>query len=378
MLYIHIPFCKQLCAYCDFHFSVSLEWREQLVRALLCEMEERSNYLPAPLLPATLYIGGGTPSALPPAELRGLIEKAGRLFTPPAFSEITVEINPDDSTPAYLSQLYVMGVTRLSIGVQSFHDRLLQLLRRRHSAQQAITCVKTAQAAGFKNITIDLMYGLPQQTPEEWRQDVAQALSLHVPHISAYHLSIEPKTLFGKQHAKGTLLLPDEETGAQQFLYLHHTLEKAGYEHYEISNFARNGFRAEHNSGYWQGFPYLGIGPSAHSYNGQSRQWNIANNRRYVASIENRLPAFEMETLTTEMRFNEYLLTSLRTAAGADLQYLSKTFGEPFLQHCLQQAQRYLAAGDLLRTGNRLHIPPHRFLLADAVIRELFSVRTKS
>ncbi|MDR2801953.1 MAG: radical SAM family heme chaperone HemW, partial [Prevotellaceae bacterium] len=257
MLYIHIPFCKQLCAYCDFHFSISLERKEQMVRALLCEMEERKNYLPAPLFPATLYFGGGTPSTLSPAELHGLIEKARRLFTPPAFSEITVEINPDDTTPDYFAQLHGMGVTRISIGVQSFQERLLKQLRRRHSAQQAIDCVKTAQAAGFRNISIDLMYGLPQQTPEEWRQDIAQALALHVPHISAYHLSIEPKTLFGKQYAKGMLLLPEEEAGVQQFSYLHRTLVDAGYEHYEISNFARSGFRAEHNSGYWKGFSYL-------------------------------------------------------------------------------------------------------------------------
>ncbi|MDR0694502.1 MAG: radical SAM family heme chaperone HemW [Prevotellaceae bacterium] len=374
MLYIHIPFCKRLCAYCDFHSSMSLERKEQMVHALLCEMEERKNYLPAPLFPATLYFGGGTPSTLSPAELHGLIEKARLLFTPPAFSEITVEINPDDSTPEYIAQLRDMGVNRLSIGVQSFQERLLKLLQRRHSAQQAIDCVKTAQSAGFKNITIDLMYGLPQQTPEEWRQDIAQALSLHVPHISAYHLSIEPKTLFGKQYAKGTLSLPEEATGVQQFLYLHDTLEDAGYVHYEISNFARDGFRAEHNSGYWKGFPYLGVGPSAHSYNGQSRQWNMANNRRYIEAIENRQPAFEIELLTTGMRFNEYLLTSLRTAEGADLQYMEKTFGKPFLQHCLQQAQQHLSAGVLVRTGNQLQIPPRRFLLADAIIRDLFRI----
>jgi oxygen-independent coproporphyrinogen-3 oxidase len=372
VLYIHIPFCKQWCAYCDFHFSISLERKEALLHALLREMETRKNYLPLPLFPATLYVGGGTPSVLAPAELNGLLETAGRLFATPAFSEITVEINPEDSTPAYLEQLREMGVTRLSIGVQSFQERLLNLLRRRHSAQQAVDCVKSAQAAGFDNITLDLMYGLPQQTPDEWRQDIAQALSLGVPHLSAYHLSVEPKTFFGKQQEKGLLPLPGEETSTQQFLYLHHTLEKAGYEHYEISNFARPGYRAVHNSGYWKGFPYIGFGPSAHSYNGHSRQWNVANNRRYVEAIENGTPAFETEELTTAMRFNEYLLTSLRTADGADLPHLAATFGEPFLQHCLYHAQRYIATGDLLRTGDRLQIPPRRFLLADAVIRDLF------
>jgi oxygen-independent coproporphyrinogen-3 oxidase len=183
---------------------------------------------------------------------------------------------------------------------------------------------------------------------------------------------MEPRTLFGKQHAKGLLPLPDEETSVQQFLYLHHTLEQAGYEHYEVSNFARKGFRAVHNSGYWQGVPYTGIGPSAHSYDGKSRQWNVANNIRYIEAIENGQPPFEREELTPEMRFNEYLLTSLRTADGADLQHIARTFGDDFLCHCLQQAPRYIAAGTLRRNGDTLQIPPQHFLVSDNIIRELF------
>ncbi|MDR1681673.1 MAG: radical SAM family heme chaperone HemW [Prevotellaceae bacterium] len=371
MLYIHIPFCKQLCAYCDFYFSISLERKAQMIAALMREMEERRGYLPFLRFPATLYIGGGTPSVLTPDELQGLIETAQRVFAVNIFSELTVEVNPDDVTPDYARRLRAMGVNRLSIGIQSFHDHHLKRLRRRHSAMQAITCVKTAQEAGFENISIDLMYGLPYQTPDEWQHDIAQALSLCVPHISAYCLTIEPNTLFGKQQTKGTLTLPDEETVIRQFAVLHTALETAGYTHYEVSNFALHGFQAVHNSGYWQGVPYIGFGPSAHSYNGESRQWNIANNVGYLRAIENGQQAFEVEILTPEMRYNEYLLTSLRTAAGANLQHIAQTFGEPFLHHCLQQAAKYIACGLLLQHHQQLQIPPTQFIISDGIIRAL-------
>ncbi len=372
MLYIHIPFCKQLCAYCDFYFSVSLERKAQMVRALLQEMEARKNYLPSPYPLPTLYFGGGTPSVLTPEELRLLIEKARQVAGTGVFEELTMEVNPDDITRGYVEQLRALGVNRLSIGIQSFQDKQLQFLRRRHSAQQAIESVKVAQAAGFGNITIDLMYGLPGQTLEEWQQDILQALQLDVPHISAYHLAVEPATLFGRQHAKGLLELPGEELSEQQFLYLHDILERAGYEHYEVSNFARSNYRAVHNSGYWKGFPYIGIGPSAHSYDGESRQWNVANNIRYLEAIENGLPAFEKETLTVTMRFNEYLLTSLRTAEGADLDYVAETFGACYQNHCMQKAAPYIAAGTLVKIAGRLQIPPRNFLVSDSIIRDLF------
>jgi len=374
MVYVHIPFCKQLCAYCDFYFTVSLNRRAQMVQALLREMDVREKEFIAGEHAAlnTLYFGGGTPSVLEPHELQQLIEKVKKLCAVKEFEELTVEINPDDATPEYLQQIRDMGVNRLSIGVQLFDDALLRLLRRRHTAAQARDSVRRARAAGFCNITIDLMYGLPQQTLAGWQRALEQALKLDVPHISAYHLTIEPKTLFGRQQAKGQLLLPPEEESVAQFRYLHDTLVQAGYEHYEVSNFARPGFRAVHNSGYWKGFCYLGIGPSAHSYNGRSRRWNVANNLRYLQAIEANEPFSESEELTAEMRFNEYLLLSLRTAEGADLEYITKKFGEPFLQYVLQQAQQYLCAGTLVKTANLLQIPPPQFLLSDQVIRGLF------
>jgi oxygen-independent coproporphyrinogen-3 oxidase len=343
-----------------------------MVHALLCEMDARKGELPLPLSPATLYFGGGTPSVLSPDELSLLIEKARALFAVTPFSEITLEVNPDDVTYDCALQWRAMGVNRLSVGIQSFHKHHLQRLRRRHSAAQSVACVAAAQAAGFDNISIDLMYGLPQQTDDEWRQDVAQALSLGVPHISAYQLTVEPKTLFSKQQAKGALSLPDEETVVQQFLFLHHSLESAGYAHYEVSNFARSGFRALHNSGYWQGAPYIGIGPAAHSYDGKRRRWNVANNRHYLRAMEQQAPAFEEEILTPEMRFNEYLLTSLRTADGADTHYIRHTFGEPFWRHCIRHAEKYLAAGTLVQSEGRWRIPPVHFIVSDEIIRTLF------
>jgi oxygen-independent coproporphyrinogen-3 oxidase len=342
-----------------------------MIAALLREMEERQGYLPFSRYPPTLYFGGGTPSVLTPDELMILTQKIRQVFAVESFSELTVEVNPDDITREYAAQLRTMGVNRLSIGIQSFREPHLKRLRRRHSATQAIACVETAKEAGFENISIDLMYGLPHQTLAEWQSDIAQAISLDVPHISAYCLTIEPKTVFGKQVANGALSLPDEATGVRQFACVHTELENAGYTHYEVSNFARSGFQAVHNSGYWQGRPYIGLGPSAHSYNGKSRQWNVANNLRYLHAIENGLPAFETEVLTLEMRYNEYIITSLRTAAGADLQYIAHTFGEPFVRHCLQQAAKRIDRGQLIQCGQQLQIPPLHFIVSDEIIREL-------
>lgn len=371
MFYIHIPFCRQLCAYCDFYFSVSLERKEQMIAALLREMEERQGYLPFSHYPPTLYFGGGTPSVLTPDELTLLIQKVRQVFAVESFPELTLEVNPDDITREDAAQWRTMGVNRLSIGIQSFREPHLKRLRRRHSATQAIAGVETAKEAGFENISIDLMYGLPHQTLAEWQSDIARAISLDVPHISAYCLTIEPKTIFGKQAANGALSLPDEATAARQFACVHAELENAGYAHYEVSNFARPGFQAVHNSGYWQGRPYIGLGPSAHSYNGESRQWNVAHNRRYLHAIENGLPAFETEVLTLEMRYNEYIITSLRTAAGASLQHIAHAFGEPFVRHCLQQAAKRMDRGQLVQCGRQLQIPPAHFIVSDDIIREL-------
>jgi oxygen-independent coproporphyrinogen-3 oxidase len=372
-IYIHIPFCKQLCAYCDFYSSISPEGKSDVVHALLHEMTLRRNYLPASgegLV--TLYFGGGTPSLLTPAELKRLLQEAQTVFNVNAFSEVTLEANPDDLSPAYLDALLDLGINRLSIGIQSFNNTHLQWMRRRHTAAQAVESVKHAKEAGFVNLTIDLMYGFPALQPEEWAQTLRQALALDVPHISAYHLTIEPRTLFGKQAEKGLLQPLREEESEQQFLLLHHTLTQAGYVHYEVSNFARPGYETQHNSAYWQQQPYIGIGPSAHSFNGTSRQWNIANNRQYVAALTQGLPFFDSETLTPTMRYNEYVLTGLRTAQGIEPAYIRQHFGEQYAHYFSQHIKPYLQTGKLQQQDERIYIPPLHFFVSDAIIEHFF------
>jgi oxygen-independent coproporphyrinogen-3 oxidase len=372
-IYIHIPFCKQLCAYCDFYSSISPEGKGDMVHALLHEMTLRRDYLPASEQnPVTLYFGGGTPSLLTPAELKRLLQEAQTVFEVNAFSEVTLEANPDDLSPAYLEALLALGINRLSIGMQSFNNTHLQWMRRRHTAAQAVESVKHAKEAGFVNLTIDLMYGFPALRPEEWAQTLRQALALDVPHISAYHLTIEPRTLFGKQAEKGLLQPLGEEESEQQFLLLHHTLTQAGYVHYEVSNFARPGYEAQHNSAYWQQQPYIGIGPSAHSFNGTSRQWNIANNKQYVAALTQGLPFFDSETLTPTMRYNEYILTGLRTAKGIEPAYIRQHFGEQCAGYFSQHIKPYLQTGKLQQQDERIYIPPLHFFVSDAIIEHLF------
>ncbi|MBR6831442.1 MAG: radical SAM family heme chaperone HemW, partial [Tidjanibacter sp.] len=279
-LYIHIPFCKRLCGYCDFFKTMSLRHCDDMVVALKREMEHRRDFFDGDPL-TTIYIGGGTPTVYDPQVLQGLIDRAVELWGDAELGEITVEANPDDLTPDYLARLRQTRINRLSIGIQSFIDRDLQFMNRRHSAEQAIECVKEAQRAGFDNITIDLIYGVPGMSNEEWRRNIVTALDLEVQHISAYHLGIEPGTLFGK---RGVVPV-DEQTSEEQYLMLHRMMEEAGYEHYEISNFARSGRRAQHNSSYWHGVRYLGVGPSAHSYDGARRWWVESSIGGYIKNV---------------------------------------------------------------------------------------------
>jgi oxygen-independent coproporphyrinogen-3 oxidase len=343
-----------------------------MLQALLHEMELRRDYFSTSEKgPATLYFGGGTPSLLTPAELKLLLQQAQTVFDVDAFSEVTLEANPDDLSPAYLEALLATGINRLSIGIQSFNSTHLQWMRRRHTAAQAVESVVQAKKAGFANITIDLMYGLPALRTEEWKDTLMQALALDVPHISAYHLTIEPRTLLGKQAEKGLLQPLDEEESERQFLALHHTLTQAGYGHYEVSNFARPGYEALHNSAYWQQQPYIGIGPSAHSFNGTGRQWNKANNKQYVAAVAQGLPFSDGETLTPAMRYNEYILTGLRTAKGVDAAYIRRHFGSPYIDYFSRQIKPYLQTGKLKQQEERIYIPPQHFFVSDAIIEGL-------
>ena len=373
-LYLHIPFCKQACHYCDFHFSTSLALKSRLVEALTQELALRADYLgPHPVL-ETIYFGGGTPSLLTTVELNQLIEAIHRHFRVVENAEITLEANPDDLTVAKVRELAASPINRLSIGLQSFHEPHLQLMNRAHSAPESTAAVRQAQEAGFENISLDLIYGVPASSHGIWEQDMARAFALQVPHLSCYALTIEPDTVFGRQLKKGAFRPPADEFVAHQFEMLLTEMTRHGYEQYEISNFCRPGRESRHNSAYWRGVPYLGLGPSAHSFNGTSRQHTLANNPQYVAAVLERheVPA-TIETLSATDRANEYLMTSLRTARGTDLRYLRTVLGVDLPCHRAEYLH-YLQTSNWARLSAEevLTLTDKGKLLADQITLELF------
>ena len=327
-LYLHIPFCKQACHYCDFHFSTSLRLKSRLVEAIVREMELRRCYLGPGAALDTIYFGGGTPSLLTAAELNQLFEAIHRHFTVSPQAEITLEANPDDLSTAKLLELQQAGINRLSIGLQSFYEPHLRLMNRAHTAGESTSAVRRAQDAGFENISIDLIYGVPAPGHHIWEADLANAFALGVPHVSAYALTIEPGTAFGHRLQKGTFRAAPDEFVATQFELLLAAMRAHGYEQYEINSFCRAGRESRHNGNYWHGVPYLGLGPSAHSYDGQNRQFTLANNPQYVAAVLERgeVPV-TVDQLSATDRANEYLLTTLRTARGCDLAHLRTHHG---------------------------------------------------
>jgi oxygen-independent coproporphyrinogen-3 oxidase len=374
-LYIHIPFCRQACHYCDFHFSTNLNHKSTLVDALCVEMGLQKNYLPTNVL-ETIYFGGGTPSLLTELELRQIFRQIQAQFTVSSSAEITLEANPDDLTPETLAMLR-RYVNRLSIGIQTFDEATLRWMNRAHTATEAETCVRLAREAGFDNLSVDLIYGIPKRPESLWTADLQKVLRLNVPHISAYALTIEPNTAFGRWEKTGKLPPADENLAAEQFEELTTALTGDGdassyYEHYEISNFAKPGHYARHNTAYWQRRPYLGIGPSAHSYNGHSRQYNIANNRRYIAEISRRMLPTYLETLTTADQVNEYLLTGLRTQWGCSIAELNSLLGDDFAQVQAHYLMTLYASGWLVRTDDRLQLTKAGKLFADRVAATLF------
>ncbi|WP_418991698.1 radical SAM family heme chaperone HemW [Alistipes sp.] len=366
-IYFHIPFCKRICAYCDFYRSASLARMDDLVAALHRELEDRSDWLRGEAV-RTRYFGGGTPSLLAPAQIRALLDHAGELFDCSSVAETTLEANPDDLTPAYLDTLLAAGIDRLSIGVQSFDDACLLWMNRRHTAAEAVEAVRNARRAGFGNITVDLIFGVPGFGGDSLRRTLCQTLELGVQHISAYHLTVEPRTTLGRRAARGEFAPVDEAVSEEEFLTVHRTLTGAGFEHYEVSNYALPGFRARHNAAYWHGASYLGLGPAAHSYDGgRVRSWNVASLEQYLAGA----PA-ETETLSDRDRFNEYLMTRLRTAEGVVLAEVEHLFGRERLARLLHDAKSSVCAHTLRTEDGRLAIPPERFLVSDAVIEALF------
>ncbi len=384
-LYIHVPFCKQACHYCDFHFSTSLGQKSALVDALCAEIRLQKDYLPTPTL-ETIYFGGGTPSLLTDRELNQLFSTIYDQFTVSPTAEITLEANPDDLQRAKLEQLR-QYVNRLSIGIQTFDEATLRWMNRAHTASEAEACVWLARDAGFENMSVDLIYGIPNRSDLLWQQDLQKMLALDVPHLSAYALTIEPDTAFGRWQQKGKLPTMDESLAAEQFTELTQMLSDAAYEHYEISNFARKidallddslltanqtAAYARHNTAYWKRRPYLGIGPSAHSYNGSSRQYNIANNTRYVASVQQGVLPAEVEQLSVADQVNEYLLTGLRTQWGCSLAELSTLLGVDFAQTQLRDLAQLYDSGWLMRDGDTLRLTKAGKLFADQVAASLF------
>lgn len=370
-IYIHIPFCKQACHYCDFHFSTSMKYKDEMIDALVHELELRKNYLNEEII-HTIYFGGGTPSIVPAKDIDRLLKKIHQLFEVDSAVEVTLEANPDDLNKEYLQAIYQIGINRLSIGVQSFLDRDLEWMNRAHHKNEAIDCIRRAQDIGIENISIDLIYGTPGLTDQEWKQNIQIALELEVPHISSYALTVETKTALGNWVEKGKVKPMDEEQSASQFEILMEELGANGFDHYEISNFAKPGYYSKHNSSYWEGKKYLGIGPAAHSFNKTSRQWNIANNPKYIDSIfRDELP-MQVEQLKLNDRFNEYLMVSFRTSKGVDAHYLEDEFGSAVLATFENAAKEFIANSWIENKNGFYKTTTSGKLMADKIAAELF------
>jgi oxygen-independent coproporphyrinogen-3 oxidase len=370
-IYIHIPYCKQACSYCDFYFTVHLLDKQEFIKALLEEIESRTAYLENQTI-ETIYFGGGTPSQLSTQELNSIIEAIRMNYSVTGNVEITVETNPDNLTEDYLKQLSEIGANRLSIGIQSFKNEDLTLMNRAHNAAEAKNCISLARVSGFNNISIDLIYGLPNSSIEDWQNNIQQALKLNPEHISAYNLTIETGTPLAHLVSKGRVSIPSDDEVVLQHNLLVDLLSKAGFEHYETSNFAKQGFRSKHNSSYWKGIHYLGFGPSAHSFNGTSRSWNIANTKKYVDLIRENKTHFESETLSLIDRINEFIMTGLRTVEGIDLNHFENNFGKKRLAVLLQESANALSKQYLALDQNRLFVTPKGKVLLDGITSDLF------
>jgi len=368
-IYIHIPFCKQACHYCDFHFSTSMKKKDEMILALAKEMQLRKSEVDEVV--ETIYFGGGTPSVLTSEEINFLIKEVYSNFKVAENPEITLEANPDDLSINRIIELSKSPINRLSIGIQSFFEEDLQLMNRVHNAEEAKKSLAKATKY-FDNISIDLIYGIPNLTNEMWKQNIETALSFGVPHISSYALTVEPKTALKKLIQTGKISEPKDEVAQEHFQILVDTLQENGFIHYELSNFGKENYFSKNNSAYWLGKKYLGIGPSAHSYDGISRSWNIANNSIYLKEIqEGKLPN-EVEILSKEDRYNEYIMTGLRTIWGISLDRIKNEFGEVFLNYLLKQAEKFLSDDLLSITDNILKTTRKGKFLADGIASDLF------
>jgi oxygen-independent coproporphyrinogen-3 oxidase len=371
-IYFHIPFCRKACVYCDFHFSTNLKYKSQLVHSLIEELRLRREYLKGQAI-SSIYFGGGTPSVLNKDELSSLLEAVNQSFTLSPSTEITLEANPDDLDRSRLKAFQAAGINRLSIGVQSFRDQDLQFMNRSHTAEDTFRSVRMAQDLGIDNISIDLIYAIPGLPHQAWEENLNQAIDLKVPHISAYSLTVEEKTALAYRIKKGEVKAPDDHMAQEQFKGLSQLYE-AGFEHYEISNLAKAGARAVHNSNYWKGEAYLGIGPSAHSFNGSSRQWNVANNAAYIRALEKASIPAEREVLTSTDHYNEYVMTNLRRLEGVNVQFVEEKFGLEKANYLHQEAKEESKKGNLVKHEDHYFIPASKRFFSDGIAASLFYI----
>lgn len=371
-IYLHIPFCKQACNYCNFHFTTSLRYKGELVQALLKEAELQKDFLKDETI-ATIYFGGGTPSLLPMEDIELLLKKLFSTFSVSTDAEITLEANPDDINEHKLKGWKENGINRLSIGVQSFIAEELRWMNRAHSSAQAFTCIEQSLRYSFTNMSIDLIYGSPLLTDEQWHQNVTIATDYGIPHLSCYALTVEEKTPLHKLISNNEKLNTDADKQARQFLLLMRWLKEKGYEHYEVSNFAKPGFRSLHNSSYWKGVPYLGLGPAAHSYNGAIRKWNVANNNTYIQSINKGIITSESEILTPVQQLNEYIMISLRTMEGLDLNKVQDRWGSNKTLAIEKGLKRYINSNLITQNAKIAQLTDEGMLMADGIAAALFS-----
>ncbi len=372
-IYIHIPFCKQACTYCNFHFSTTLHQKESLLAALQKEITLTADAVKELHEVETIYFGGGTPSLLSPGEIENILETIREKYSVSDDAEITLEANPDDVSILNLQNWKTMGINRFSLGIQSFQENELRWMNRAHTANESLQSIDNIQAAGFQNFSVDLIYGSPLLTHEAFKQNINIVLKKNIPHVSAYALTVEPKTPLDIQIKKKTTAGIDEAHQAEQFDILVAALTGAGYEQYEISNFAKPGFRSKHNTSYWQGKPYFGFGPSAHSFDGKNkRHWNIANNALYIKSIEQSVVPYEEEVLTETQELNERIMISLRTMEGINLAEISKRFGEKNTGALREKAAKYLQNQKLTTTANHIILSKEGKFFADGIAAELF------
>jgi len=368
-IYIHIPFCKKLCFYCDFYHIISLKDNTAFIDALLKETSLRKDYLSSEEV-STIYFGGGTPSVFSIEEIGKILDRIKNNFNVNDECEITIELNPDDVNPAYLESLKQHDINRVSLGIQSWRDSDLKMLNRRHSSAQAVKALEDTLNAGFKNVSIDLIYGIPGMDKKDWESNLDFSFSFGIKHLSAYHLTFEKGTVFGKMLEKGDMSEIDEDDSNAQFNSLIEKAESAGFIQYEISNFGKPGYFSLHNSNYWKQVSYIGLGPSAHSFNGYSRQWNIRDVKGYIKAINTGMEFFESEDLGTKIRFNEYIMTSLRTMWGIDLEYVEKMFEKEGYDYVVNLASKYRNYGMMKQEKNSLVLTNQGKMISDNIISE--------